>query len=197
NTLARTHGSLWEMLPWHAPRREQAGARPVSQPPAPACEPLPVMKVDIPRSRPCRDVGAVMFAVKLTEFASGRRFGFLQAPELKSFGIDCLFDRAPREVVRRSVIRADRAGGGPGTMVLRELAAHEVAREGPQISPRFRLENVNSHGLTLSAVDDGRQTCGPALEVGAHQIVRAPAAARINLGCPPADQIPIRIERAQ
>src|SRR5262245_35687318 len=102
-----------------------------------------------------------MFAVfdKLTEFASGRRFGFLQAPELKSLRIDCLFDRAPREVVGRSVVRADRAGGGPGTMVLRELAAHEVACEGPQISPRFRLENINSHGLTLSAVDDGRQTC--------------------------------------
>jgi hypothetical protein len=42
------------MLPWRAPHGEQAGARPVSQPPAPACEPLPVMKVDIPRPRPLR-----------------------------------------------------------------------------------------------------------------------------------------------
>src|SRR5262249_7974621 len=78
------------------------------------------------------------------------RFGFLDhAPELKSLGIDCLLDRSAREVVRRSVIGTDRAGGGPGTMALRELAAREVAREGPQTSPRFRLENVNSHDLTL------------------------------------------------
>src|SRR5262249_35586849 len=35
------------------------------------------------------------------------------------------------------------------------------------------------------------------LEVGAHQIVRAFAAARINPGCRRADQVPIRIERAQ
>jgi|SRR5215467_262395 len=114
-----------------------------------------------------------MFVVfdKLTQFASGLRFGFLQAPELKSFGIDCFLDRAPREVVGRIIIRRDRAGGGPGAMVLRELAAPEVAREGLQTSPRFRLENINTHGLTLSAVDDERQTCGPALEVGAHQIV--------------------------
>jgi len=53
NTLARTRGSPWEMLPWRAPHGEQAGARPVSQPPAPARE-LPVMNVDIPRSRPLR-----------------------------------------------------------------------------------------------------------------------------------------------
>src|SRR5262245_15947143 len=34
--------------------KNRTGARPVSQPPAPACEPLPVMKLDIPRSRPVR-----------------------------------------------------------------------------------------------------------------------------------------------
>jgi hypothetical protein len=47
-------------------------------------------------------------------------------------------------------------------MVLWKSAAREVAREGLQAFPRFRLENVNPHGLTLSPVDDGRQTCGPA-----------------------------------
>src|SRR5262249_48488955 len=36
NTRARTRGILREMPPWRAPRGEQAGARPVSQPPAPA-----------------------------------------------------------------------------------------------------------------------------------------------------------------
>src|SRR5215468_4875626 len=91
-------------------------------------------------------------SISSTQFDSGLRFGLLEAPELKSLGIDCLLDRSAGEVVRRSVIRTDRAGGGPGTMVLREFAAHEVACEGPQISPRFRLENINSHGLTLSAV---------------------------------------------
>src|SRR6516225_5856465 len=53
----------------------------------------------------------------------------------------------------------DRARGGPETMVLRESAAREVAREGPQILPRFRLENVDPHGLTLSAIERWRQTC--------------------------------------
>jgi len=41
-TLARTRGILWGMRPWRALRGGQAGARPVSQPPAPACE-LPVI----------------------------------------------------------------------------------------------------------------------------------------------------------
>src|SRR5215831_3453777 len=94
-----------------------------------------------------------------TEFASGPRFGFLgEAPELKSLRIDCFFDCTPREVMGRSVVRTDRAGGGPGTMMLWKSAAREVAREGLQAFPRFRLENVNPHGLTLSAYD-GMQTC--------------------------------------
>src|SRR6516162_6278851 len=134
-----------------------------------------------------------------TKFASGPGFGFLDhAPELKSLGIDCFLDRSAREVVRRSVIGTDRAGGGPGTMILRQLAAREVGRERPQILPRFRLENVNPHGLILSGVDDGRRMRhGASLEVGAHQIVRPFAAALINLGCRRADQVPMRIERAQ
>jgi hypothetical protein len=41
------------MRPWRALRGGQAGARPVSQPPAPACE-LPVMKVKISRRRVLR-----------------------------------------------------------------------------------------------------------------------------------------------
>src|SRR5262245_52423745 len=121
--------------------------------------------------------------VSVSAFASGR-FGFVDhAPELKSLGIDCLLDRSAREVVRRSVIRTDRAGGGPGTMALRELAAREVAREGPQTSPCFRLENVNSHDLTLSAVDDGRQTCrrrrGPRSQTGYLLFARPTAATPI------------------
>src|SRR5262249_41078062 len=50
---------------------------------------------------------------------SGPGCGFLDhAPELKSLGIDCFLDRRAREVVGRSFVRPDRAGGGPGTMVL-------------------------------------------------------------------------------
>src|SRR5262245_10207051 len=129
---------------------------------------------------------------------SGPGCGFLdRAPELKSLGIDCFLDRRAREVVGRSFVRPDRAGGGPGTMVLRQLAAREVGRERPQILPRFRLENVNPHGLIPSGVDDGRRVRrGAPLEVGAHQIVRAFAAAIINLDCRRADQVQIRIERA-
>src|SRR5262249_9587131 len=94
-----------------------------------------------------------------------------------------------------SVIRPDRAGGGPGTMRLRQLAAREVAGESLQAFPRFRLENIDSHDLILSAVPNANGSTF--LEVGAHQIVRAFVAARINLGCRRADQVPIRIERAQ
>src|SRR5262252_7568919 len=110
--------------------------------------------------RICRFRSCLRSSMRSTKFASGPGFGFLDhAPELKSLGIDCFLDRSAREVVRRSVIGTDRAGGGPGTMALRQLAAREVARERPQILPRFRLENINAHDLTLSAVDDGRQTC--------------------------------------
>src|SRR5262249_53889932 len=108
----------------------------------------------------CRFRSCLRPSISLTEFASGPRFRFLgDAPELKSLRIDCFFDCTPREVMGRSVVRPDCAGGGPGTMVLWKSAAREVAREGLQAFPRFRLENVNPHGLTLSAVDDGRQTC--------------------------------------
>src|SRR5215831_19909748 len=99
---------------------------------------------------------------RASEFASGLSFGFLdEAPELKSLGIDCLFDRIAGEVIGRSAVRPDRARGGPGTMVLRESAAREVAREGPQILPRFRLENVDPHGLTLSTIGGKRVGGGP------------------------------------
>jgi hypothetical protein len=105
-------------------------------------------------------------------YDSSLNFGRLtQAPELKSLGVDCFFDRMARKIVGRSIARPDCAGGGPGTMVLREFAACEVGREGTQIFPRFRLENINPHSLTLSAVDDGckrrdwdsgnRRTCIP------------------------------------
>jgi len=122
--------------------------------------------------------------MRSTKFASRPGFGLLDhAPELKSFRVDCFLDRRAGEVMGRSVVRADRAGGGPGTMALRELAAREVARERPQILPRFRLENVNPHGLILSAVDDGRQTCrrrrGPRRQTGCLLFARPTAATPI------------------
>src|SRR5262249_25987516 len=97
-------------------------------------------------------------SISLTEFASGLRFRFLgDAPELKSLRIDCFFDCTPREVMGRSVVRPDCAGGGPGTMVLWKSAACEVAREGLQAFPRFRLENVNPHGLTFPRLTMGER----------------------------------------
>src|SRR5499427_623586 len=131
--------------------------------------------------RICRFRSCLRSSMRSTKFASGPGFAFLDhAPELKSLGIDCFLDRSAREVVRRRVIGTDRAGGGPGTMALRQLAAREVARERPQTSPRFRLENINSHDLHLSAVDDGRQTCrrrrGPGSQTG-YLLDARPAAA--------------------
>ena|SRR5215471_12217994 len=94
-----------------------------------------------------------------------------ETPQLKPLRIDCFFGRIAREVMGRSVVWADRAGDGPGTTVLWKSAAHEVAREGPQILPRFRLENVNPHRLTFHTMGGRRVAGGPNLEVGAHQIV--------------------------
>src|SRR5262249_46076120 len=74
------------------------------------------------------------------------RFGFLgQAPELKSFGFDGLFDRIARRIMRRSFLWPDRPGGSPRTQLLGKPAAREIAGEGLQTFPRFRLENINSH----------------------------------------------------
>jgi hypothetical protein len=93
---------------------------------------------------------------KCGKFASGLRFGLLgQAPELKSFGADCLLDRVARELMRRSLLRPDGAGGGPRTQLLWKPAAREIAREGLQTFPRLRFENIKPHDSTLSAVNDG------------------------------------------
>src|SRR5262249_16134412 len=68
-----------------------------------------------------------------TEFTSDPSFAFLKkAPKLESLGIDCFFDRFAGEVIGRSVVGPDGAGGGPGTMVLWKPAAREVARESLQ-----------------------------------------------------------------
>jgi len=93
---------------------------------------------------------------KRGKFASGLRFGLLgQAPELKSFGVDCLLDRVARELMRRGLLRPDGASGGPRTQLLWKPAAREIAREGLQTFPRLRFENIKPHDSTLSAVNDG------------------------------------------
>jgi hypothetical protein len=96
--------------------------------------------------------------------ASGLRLCLLgQAPELKSFGVDCLFDRVAREFVGRSLLRPDGARCGPRTQLLWKPAAREIARESLQTFPRLRFENINPHDSTLSAVNDTkrRAPCHP------------------------------------
>src|SRR5260370_25905578 len=78
----------------------------------------------------------------------------------KSLRIDSFFDCSPRELMRRGLLRAYRAGGGPGTKLLWKPAAREIAREGQQAFPGFRLENVNPHGSTFCG-DGGMQTVPP------------------------------------
>jgi hypothetical protein len=87
--------------------------------------------------------------------ASGLRCRLLgQAPELKSFGVDCLFDRVAREFMGWSLLRPDGARCGPRTQLLWKPTAGEIARESLQTFPRLRFENINPHDSTLSAVND-------------------------------------------
>ena len=52
-------------------------------------------------------------------------------------------------------------------MILRQPAAREVGGERPQFLPRFRLENVNPHGLVL-----------PVLTIGCRRVAGAPTRSR-------------------
>src|SRR6266511_4016928 len=80
-------------------------------------------------------------------------FGLLgHAPELKSLRIDGFFDGSAGEFVGRSFLGADGAGGGPRAMLRWKFAAGEIAGEGLQTFPRFRLENVNPHDSILVTV---------------------------------------------
>ena len=72
---------------------------------------------------------------------------------MKSFGVDCLLDGVAREIMRRSLLRPDSAGGGPRTQLPWKPAAREIAREGQQTFPCLRLENIKSHDSTLSTVN--------------------------------------------
>jgi|SRR5262245_31603043 len=94
-----------------------------------------------------------------------------ETPQLKPLGIDCFFDRIAGEIMGRRVVQPDGARGGPGTKVLWKPAAREVARKRVQTLPRFRLENVNPHGLTLLRLTMENVAGGAALEVRAYQIV--------------------------
>jgi len=61
----------------------------------------------------------------------------------------------------RSIARRDRTDRGPGTMVLRQPAAHEIAREGTQIPPGFRFENIDTHVLPFLRLETAQR-----LEIG-------------------------------
>src|ERR1700730_13771610 len=70
-----------------------------------------------------------------------------QAPNLKSFRIDCFFDRIAGKPIRRIAGWPDDPGHCPGTMLLREPVDVWIAGEGPQFRPRLRLEHVDAHRL--------------------------------------------------
>src|SRR5262245_60562247 len=121
------------------------------------------------------------------KLASGLRRCLLgQAPELKSFGVDCLFDRVAREIMGWSLLRPDGARCGPRTQLLRKPAAREIACEGLQTFSRLRFENINAHDSTLSAVNDGYVCVAGGAASAARRVIRA------TLGdvCSPPEQRP-------
>jgi hypothetical protein len=71
-----------------------------------------------------------------------------QAPKLKSFSIDRLFDRIAGKLIRRIAGWPDDPGHCPGTMLLREPVDVWIAGEGPQLRLRLRLEHVDAHRLS-------------------------------------------------
>src|SRR5262245_4266431 len=72
-----------------------------------------------------------------------RGFGLLaETPQLKTFGIDRFLDGLAREVMGRSAFGAHRARDPPRTVLLRQLAARQIAREGVQFLSRVRLEDI-------------------------------------------------------
>jgi hypothetical protein len=109
-----------------------------------------------------------------------------QAPELKSFGVDCLFDRVARELMGWSLLRPDGARCGPRTQLLWKPAAREIARESLQTFPRFRFENINPHDSTLSAVNDTYVCVAGGAASAARRVIRA----TLEDVCSPPEQRP-------
>src|SRR5262249_26491240 len=70
-----------------------------------------------------------------------------QTPKLKALAIDGPLDRNAGKLVRRISIGPDHPYGSPGSMLLWELAPTRIAAECAKLPPRFRLEDVNAHGL--------------------------------------------------
>src|SRR3981081_726882 len=79
---------------------------------------------------------------------SRRRLLRLQAPELKTRFVNGFFDRRTGKTVRRILVVADHAGGVPGGVLARQLAAGGIAREGLQSAAGLRLENENPQNLS-------------------------------------------------
>src|SRR5260370_39411791 len=69
-----------------------------------------------------------------------RRLLRLHAPELKARFVDCFLDRGAGKAVRRSLVVADHAGGMPGAVLPRQLAAGGIAGGGPPSAGRLRFE---------------------------------------------------------
>ena len=117
--------------------------------------------------------GAVSRRDRVWKLASGlRRLLLGQAPKLKSFAVDGLFDRVAREFMRRSFLRPDGARCGPRTQLLWKPAACEIARESLQTFSRLRFENINPHDSTLSAVNDGYVCVAGGAASAARRVIR-------------------------
>src|SRR5690348_985916 len=70
-----------------------------------------------------------------------------QPPKLKPLAVDRLLDRCARELVGRIDFWPHHADGRPGPMLLRQLAAGRITREGAKPLPALGLEDVDAHRL--------------------------------------------------
>src|SRR5215469_15415105 len=97
--------------------------------------------------------GARSGLFRAAEKRARRSAGFrrlLHAPKLEALAVDRLLDGAPRQVVGWRAVWPDHAGGLPGTVLRRQLAAGRIAREGAQLAVALGLEHENVHRSVLS-----------------------------------------------
>src|SRR5208282_4687993 len=85
-------------------------------------------------------------------FSNGGRRLFAHPPKLIAVIVDGRFDDGARQLVRRITVGRDGADRPPGTELIRQPTADQIAAERPQVGTCFRLEDENSHHTTPLAV---------------------------------------------